>query len=263
MDERALLEGAIGHLYQFERELDGGRSRVFVATEVALGRKVVIKMPREGATCEIGHLARLQHPNIVPLLVADAVNGVPYFVTPLVEGESLRAKLTAGALPVDECIRILTDLTRALIHAHGQGIVHRDIKPENILLSSGSAVLTDFEADAGTAAYLAPEQAVQGGKVDPRADLYSLGVVAYEMVSGRHPFLPRDPALLLLAHAAEEPEPVETWRPNAPGALSRLITELLEKIPADRPASAEAVLRRLESASKSMAHSGRHSRLRS
>ena len=265
MDERTVLEGAIGHLYCFERELEAGRSRVFVATEVALERKVAIKVPRGGARREIGHLAQLQHPNIVPLLGAGSVEGLSYFVTPFIEGETLRVKLASGPLPLDDCLRILTGLARALTHAHARGLVHRDIKPENILLSSGSAVLTDFgiatkptresrePVDAGTAAYLAPEQAVEGEGVDARADLYSLGVVAYEMVSGRHPFSHRDSESLLLAHAAEEPEPLDVWRPTVPPELSRLVSQLLEKLPADRPASAEMVLRHLEGVSTSMA----------
>src|SRR5262245_7265433 len=155
MELRDQLQQTLGLAYTLERELGGGEmSRVFVATEEALGRPVVVKvLPPETAgqvsverfKREIRLAASLQQANIVPVLTAGDAGGVPYYTMPFVKGESLRARLTAkGALPVAECVAILRDVARALAFADREGVVHRDIKPENILLSGGTAVVTDF-----------------------------------------------------------------------------------------------------------------------
>jgi len=277
------LQRALGAAYTIERELGGGgMSRVFVADEAALGRKVVVKVLRpelaEGISTErfkreVRLAARLQHPHVVPLLAAGELDGgVLFYTMPFVDGESLRVRLDRdGGLPVGDVLRILRDSASALAYAHGQGIVHRDIKPENILLSHGGAVVADFgiakaitasiEADGadgsrrstltvagtslGTPAYMAPEQA-SGDVVDHRADLYALGVVAYELLAGRPPFEGRNAQQLLSAHVTQTPEPILRRRATAPEALGTLVMRLLEKHPADRPQTADEVLRALD-----------------
>src|SRR5213078_3290960 len=172
MDHRAQLQTALGSAYTLERELGGGgMSRVFVATDIALDRKVVVKvLPDEMAgqvslerfRREIALAARLQHPHIVPLLTAGDTDGLPYFTMPFVEGESLRVTLDArGELPVAVAVRILREVASALAAAHEKGIVHRDIKPDNILLSGGSAMVTDFGVAKALDAAAAQESSSQ------------------------------------------------------------------------------------------------------
>ena len=215
------LTAALADRYRIERELGGGgMSRVFLAEETALGRQVVIKvvaqelaegLSAERFSREMKLAARLQQANIVPVLSAGVADGVPYYTMPFVKGESLRARIAGGApVGLAESVSILRDVARALAYAHSEGIVHRDIKPENVLLSHGTAVVTDFGiakaltasrtqdgaasatltqagGSIGTPAYMAPEQAV-GDAVDYRTDLYAWGVLAYELLSGAHPF---------------------------------------------------------------------------
>ncbi len=252
-------------------------SRVFVAHETALGRKVVIKvlLPELAAGVsverfrrEIQLAAQLQHPHIVPLLSAGESEGLPYFVMPLVAGESLRTRLArSGELPIAESVRILRDVVSALAYAHSFGVVHRDIKPDNVLISGGVAVVTDFgvakavsassggsTATAltslgmalGTPAYMAPEQASGDALTDHRADIYALGVMAYEMLTGRTPFLGRTPQGTLAAHVLEKPVPVDRLRPVIPPMLATLVMSCLAKSPADRPQEASHVLHLLD-----------------
>ena len=201
------LQVALSSAYTLERELGGGgMSRVFVAEERALARRVVVKVlspdlaagvSAERFKREILLTARLQHPHIVPVLSTGEMNGLPFYTMPFVEGESLRVSLVrTGAMPVVDTVRIVRDVARALDFAHGHGVVHRDIKPENILLAGDSATVTDFgiskALDAartpghsgtltelgfavGTPQYMAPEQISADPDVDHRADLYSLG----------------------------------------------------------------------------------------
>lgn len=154
-DLRATLQTTLGSAYTLERELGGGgMSRVFVATETALDRKVVVKVvPPETAAGvnvdrfkrEIQLAAKLQHAHIVPLLNAGEMHGLPYYTMPFVDGESLRSRLMrAGALAITEVIGIMRDVAKALAYAHAHGVVHRDIKPDNVLLSGGSATVADF-----------------------------------------------------------------------------------------------------------------------
>jgi serine/threonine-protein kinase len=246
-DLREQLRSALGDAYTIERELGGGgMSRVFVATERALSRQVVIKvLPHEAAGAvsverfqrEIAVAARLQQANIVPVLTAGDMGGVPYFTMPFVEGQSLRARLAAGGeLPIHEAIGILKEVARALTYAHAQGIVHRDIKPDNVLLSGGTAMVTDFGVAKalsaattqgaesltatglaiGTPAYMAPEQATGDPRTDHRADIYAFGCLAYELLAGSPPFAGRPAHAMIAAHASESPDPVERRRPAVP-----------------------------------------------
>jgi serine/threonine-protein kinase len=272
------LQATLGETYRLEHELGGGgMSRVFVAHDPTLDRKVVIKvlLPELAAGVsvdrfrrEIQLAARLQHPHIVPLLTAGESQGLPYFVMPYVAGESLRARVAReGELPVTETIRILRDVVSALVYAHGSGVMHRDIKPDNVLLSGGVAVVTDFGVakalsisseghDAvgltsmglalGTPAYMAPEQATGDPQTDHRADIYSLGAMAYEMLAGRPPFIGRSPQAVLAAHVVETPDPIDRLRPAVPAPLAGLVTACLAKRPADRPQSAREVINLLD-----------------
>ena len=249
-------------------------SRVFVAEEASLGRSVVVKvLPAELAGSvslarfqrEISLAARLQHPHIVPLLAAGEMDGLPYYTMPFVEGESLRAKLARGELPIGETISILRDVARALEFAHSKGVTHRDIKPDNVLLAGTSAVVTDFgvakalsdATDAGpltsvgvalgTAGYMAPEQAAADPATDSRADIYSLGAMAYEMLAGHPPFAGRSLQATMAAHATEIPTPLVSLRPAVPPQLADLVMRCLSKRPADRPQTASEVLKALDS----------------
>ena len=274
------LQASLSATYALERELGGGgMSRVFLATERALDRPVVLKLlPPELASGvssdrfrqEIRLAARLQHPHIVPLLSAGEADGLLYYTMPFVEGEGLRARLArAGELPVRDAVRILRDVAAALAYAHEHGVVHRDIKPDNVLISGGEALVTDFgvakalsasvtAGDSGltslgvalgTPAYMAPEQGAADPHVDHRADLYAWGCLAYECLTGEPPFTGRQPAALLAAHMTAVPESVERRRAGLPPALAALVMRCLEKRPADRPQSAGEVLQALETAS--------------
>src|SRR5438132_803449 len=249
-DLLARLQSALGDPYRIERELGGGgMSRVFLAQETALKRPVVIKvLPPEMAAGvnverfrrEVELAASLQHPHIVPLLSAAASGDLLYYTMPLVEGESLRAKLARqGELPVSETIRVLADVADALAH----GVVHRDIKPDNVLISGKHAVVTDFGVSKavsassggsltslgvalGTPAYMAPEQAAADPHLDHRADLYALGILGYEMLTGRPPFTAATPQATLAAQVTQTPQPVTAQRPVMPGAIGLLVAGL-------------------------------------
>jgi tRNA A-37 threonylcarbamoyl transferase component Bud32 len=270
------LRTALGDRYVLGRELGGGAmSRVFVAKETGLGRSVVIKVlpPDLGVSLsldrfrrEIHLAASLQHPHIVPLLSAGQAGELLYYTMPLVEGESLRARLRRdGELPVPEATRILRDVADALSYAHRHGVIHRDIKPDNVLLSEGHALVTDFgvakaldEAREssltstglalGTPAYMAPEQAAADPHTDHRADLYALGVLGYEILAGQPPFTAPTAQAVVAAHMLQTPVPLSELRPSVPGALAALVMRCLAKRPADRPQSAAEVLHQLEGA---------------
>jgi serine/threonine-protein kinase len=209
---------------------------------------------------EIRIAAGLTHPHILPLLDSGEASGFLYYVMPYIAGESLRQKLVReGALPVGETARLLREIVDALAKAHRAGIVHRDIKPENVLLADGHAQVTDFgvakavsEAGGdrtltmagmavGTPAYMAPEQAAGDPHVDHRADLYAVGVVAYEMLTGRPPFTGATPQQVLAAHVTTPPEPVTKHR-SLPAPLADLVMRCLAKHPADRPQTAEQLM---------------------
>jgi TolB-like protein/tRNA A-37 threonylcarbamoyl transferase component Bud32 len=273
------LLSALGGSYTIERELvGGGMAQVFVAEDHDLGRKVVIKiLPPDLAASvsaerfrrEILTVARLQHPHIVPILKAGELDGIPYFVMPYVDGESLDVTLRrTRKLGVRATIGILKDVARALAFAHEREVVHRDIKPGNILLSSGSATVTDFGVSKalssarrsgekgngltntgmslGTILYMAPEQAAGDPEIDGRADIYSFGVTAYEMLSGAAPFANLNPREMLTARLTLPPMPLSKVRKDVPAGLEQLIAHCLAIDPADRPQTAAALIEALE-----------------
>ncbi len=278
MDYRAEITNALGEGFAVERELEGaGASHVFLAEERALGRRVVVKMlPKEltsGVNAErfrreIAVAARLQHPHLVPLLTAGVATSadVPWFSMPYVEGESLRELIVRRApLSVVTAARLMREIASALAYAHARGIVHRDIKPENVLLSDGVAMITDFGVamavdtamagsksgrrltgagvTLGTPAYSPPEQIASAGTVDHRADIYSFGCVAYELLTGSPPFAGRSLRDLLAAQVKEAPKPLEFHRQGLPPALSAIVMRCLEKDPELRPDSASEIVR--------------------
>ncbi|MGH7592702.1 MAG: protein kinase domain-containing protein [Gemmatimonadales bacterium] len=284
-DPLARLTTALADRYRIERELGGGgMSRVFVATETALNRSVVIKVITPGRTegisierfaREVQLAARLQQANIVPVLAAGDANGLPYYTMPFVRGESLRARMATGQpIPIADAIHTLRDIARALAYAHGEGIVHRDIKPENVLLSGGAAVVTDFgiakaidlsrtqDGDArgagnitltqtgsslGTPAYMAPEQAAGDPGTDHRADIYAWGLIAWELLAGRHPFSGKTSLqAMVVAQMTETPASLASVRPDVPAVLSELIRRCVEKNVTLRPATAGELLTSLD-----------------
>src|SRR5688500_18962717 len=251
-------------------------SRVFVADETALGRKVVIKvLPPELAAGvnvdrfkrEIQVAARLQHPHIVPVLSAGEFEGLPFYTMPLVDGSSVRARLANGPLSITETVNILREVARALAYAHEHGVVHRDIKPDNVLLTGGSAVVTDFgiakalsasKLDApnatltqmgtsiGTPQYMAPEQAAGDPATDHRADLDAFGVMAYELRAGRPPFHGLAPHKLRAAHMGERPQAIGELRRDTPPALAERVRRCLSQDPDARAQSAGELARVLD-----------------
>src|SRR5213593_1847758 len=226
-DLQARLQSALGDAYRIEKELGGGgMSRVFLAQERELERQVVVKvLPPEMAAGlnaerfrrEIQLAASLQHPHIVPLLAAGHADDLVYYTMPLIEGESLRAKLAReGELPINETMRILCDVADALAYAHEHRVVHRDIKPDNVLIARHHAVVTDF----GVAKALSESTG--------KTSLTSAGVaLGYEMLSGRPPFTGATPQHVLAAQVTEAPEPVTKRRATVPAALAALLMRCL------------------------------------
>jgi serine/threonine-protein kinase len=272
---RAELESAVGTAYTIERELEGGgMSRVFVATERALGRKVVIKVlppdlaagvNRDRFQREIQLAAQLQHPHIVPLLSAGEQGRLLWYIMPYIDGESLRAAIDRrGRLPVRDVLRIITDVTEALAFAHGRGVIHRDIKPGNVLMQGTHALVTDFGVAKalsaalprgsgttsgmaiGTPSYMAPEQLAADPSADHRADIYAVGLLAYELLSGQAPFGGLSPRETMASQLTRMPAPLEKVNPDVPTPLARIIARSLEKDPDRRYANAEELLHALE-----------------
>ena len=285
MTLREQLQASLAASYILDRELGGGgMSRVFVAEEKSLGRRVVVKVlpPDLSAVVsidrfkrEITLLAALQHPHIVPVLSAGETDGLPYYVMPFIDGESLRARLARGPLSISEVVRVVRQVTSALAYAHSRGVVHRDIKPDNVLISGDAAVVTDFGiakalsaatsddggakltgigVTLGTPGYMAPEQASADPRIDHRVDLYALGCMAYELLTGQPPFADRPAAQLLAAHLTEAPVPVEEKRSDVPPALAALVARCLSKSPEQRPATSAEVSQVLDSIPISSGH---------
>ena len=263
------LKTALSGRYEVERELgSGGMATVYLARDVRHNRPVAIKVLNPALLAsgssrrfltEVHITANLQHPNILPLHDSGELEDLVFYVMPFIEGESLRARLTRdGPLPYTEGIRILIEVADALACAHEHGVVHRDIKPENILLSRGHALVADFGVAkandlpsdmatltgegyaVGTPAYMAPEQAL-GGQIGPRTDLYALGLLAFETLSGRHPFEAATPAALVGAQVTTRAPRLASRLKDCPPALDDLVSRLLAKQLDDRPANAGQV----------------------
>ena len=271
MELRERLQAVLGGAYRVDRELGGGgMSRVFVARDLGLERDVVVKVLSEELTSgvsadrfrrEIQLIARLQHPHVVPLLAAGTAGESLYYTMPFVAGESLRARLgREGMLPVGDVVRLLREVLDALAFAHDHGVVHRDIKPENVLLASGHAVVADFgiakalkESGTltsvgfalGTPTYMAPEQATADPGTDQRADLYAVGVLGYELLTGAPPFS-GTPQQVITQHLTTPPAPIGSKRADVPEPLADVITRALAKDPAERPQSAREMIAALE-----------------
>jgi tetratricopeptide (TPR) repeat protein len=249
--------------YRIVRELGrGGMAVVYLAQDLKHAREVAVKVVRPEVAAALGRerflreiaiAAQLRHPGIVPLYDSGEADGLLYYVMPFESGSSLRERLAHGPLPVDDAVLVLRDLCDALAHAHQQGIVHRDIKPDNVLLAGRRALITDFgvakalteasDVDAahtaagitlGTPAYMAPEQIGPDPRADHRADIYALGVLAYELLAGHPPFGGETSQEVLAAHLVEAPLPLAARRPDVPPALARLVMRCLEKRPEDR-----------------------------
>jgi tetratricopeptide (TPR) repeat protein len=264
-----LLDALAGR-FAVERELGrGGMATVLLAHDRSLDRRVAIKVlaPELSAVLgpdrfsrEIRLTARLVHPNIVPLFDSGEASSCLYYVMPFIDGDTLRSLVASGPRPVDEVTHIVTDLAEALAYAHGMGIVHRDLKPENVFWYGGRALLADFGIATatsttlaggpltgtgtiiGTVAYMSPEQAAGAKDLDGRSDLYSLGCVAFELLTGQPPFTGTTPMALLAAHLTAPVPSVRALKPDVPLRMATVVEQLLSKQPADRPPTAAAFL---------------------
>ncbi|MBA4071232.1 MAG: hypothetical protein C0497_05250 [Gemmatimonas sp.] len=260
---RERVNAAVGSLYQVEAEIGrGGMAVVYRATDTRLRRRVALKvLPPELAfreevrrrfLREAQMAAQLNHPNIVPIYAVDEASGLVYFAMGLVEGAPLAKLLFDEPRPPIAMVRrVLREVADALHFAHGHGVVHRDIKPDNILIETktGKAVVTDFGIAraaqgevrltatgiaVGTPAYMSPEQAMGEREVDGRADIYSLGIVGYQMLAGELPFSAANTPSMLMKHLSEPPRPLLDLRPDLPANLAAAIERALSKAPADR-----------------------------
>ncbi len=275
------LAAALAPAYDLEGEIGrGGMAIVYRARDTRLKRGVAVKLLPPELTFrtdiktrflrEAEMAARLSHPNIVPIYSVDERDGLVYFVMGLVDGGSVGERLReSGVCSVEETRRILREVADALAYAHARGVVHRDIKPDNILLdrASGRAMVTDFgiaraasDDDSGgtrltatgvaigTPAYMSPEQCAGDREIDGRADLYSLGTVAYQMLAGAPPFTGGNTPAIMVKHVTEAPVPLRRKRPDVPEDLERIIMRLLAKEPAGRFADGGALVEALDGA---------------
>ena len=273
-DELVRLRAALAGRYEIGRELGrGGMSCVYLARDLRHQRDVALKILRPDIAASLGPdrflreiriEAALQHPHILPLHDSGSGDGVLYYVMPFVPGETLRDRLSREKqLPIADALRITREVADALGYAHGHNVVHRDIKPGNILLSAGHAVVADFgiaraitaaagdqvtEAGiaVGTPEYMSPEQATGEAGVDGRSDLYSLGCVLYEMLTGDPPFRGRTVQATLARQLHDPPPSLRVTRSQVPAAVEQAVMTALAKVPADRFATATDFARALE-----------------
>ena len=260
------LSGVLAERYRLEREIGaGGMATVYLAQDLRHDRMVALKVLRpelaavigaERFLAEIKLTANLQHPHILPLFDSGAADSFLFYVMPFIEGESLRDRLRREKqLPVDEAVRIATEVASALDYAHRHGVVHRDIKPENILLHDGSALVADFGIalaaskaggdrmtetgmSLGTPHYMSPEQAMGEREITARSDVYALGAVLYEMLTGDPPFTGSTAQAVVARVVTESPRPLLPQRHTIPPHVEAAVLAALEKLPADRFATA-------------------------
>ncbi|MEE8134818.1 MAG: serine/threonine-protein kinase, partial [Gemmatimonadales bacterium] len=257
------IKAALADRYALAREIGaGGIETVYLAEDLKHHRKVAVKVLKPELAAVVGPerflreieiAAQLQHPHVLPLYDSGEADGFLYYVMPFVDGEALSVKLAReGALPVAEATKIIREVADALAYAHDRGVVHRDIKSDNVMMSGGHAVVMDFGVAKavsaatetagltatgmaiGTPSYMAPEQATADPNADHRADIYALGVVAYEALAGRLPFDAPTPQSVLAAHITDTPDPVTRYRPSIPEPVAAVVMHCLEKLPADR-----------------------------
>jgi serine/threonine protein kinase/tetratricopeptide (TPR) repeat protein len=279
VDAPAALVEALADRYRLDRQLGaGGMATVYLAHDHKHDREVAIKvlrpdlaetLGRERFLREIQLAARLNHPNILPLYDSGEASGCMYFVMPVMAGQTLRDRLSSGSpLPVDEAVRIAMEVADALDYAHRRDIVHRDIKPENILLHEGHAVVADFGigkalvaasaatgvmftqigVTVGTPAYMSPEQAA-GGDLDGRSDLFALGCVMFEMLTGEFAFSGSSAHAVIARRFAYSPPPITDSRPEIPAAVGETVSRLLQRSADDRFASGAQVVAALRAQS--------------
>ena len=260
------LSAALAGRYRIERELgQGGMATVYLAEDIKHKRKVALKVLKpelaavlgaERFVQEITTTAALQHPHILPLFDSGTADGFLYYVMPFIDGETLRDKLNRETqLGVEEAVKIATDVADALHYAHTHGVIHRDIKPENILLANGRPMVADFGIalavsaaaggrmtetglSLGTPHYMSPEQATADKEITARSDIYSIGSVLYEMLAGEPPHLGGSAQQIVMKIIADTPRPVRELRKSVPPNVAAAVANALEKLPADRFASA-------------------------
>ena len=261
------LNSALSGRYTIDRLVgEGGMATVYLARDVRHQRKVALKVlrPDLGAVLgvdrflsEIQVTANLQHPNLLPLFDSGAADSLLFYVMPYIEGESLRARLDREKqLPVDEAVRIASAVASALDYAHRQGVIHRDLKPENILLHEGQPLVADFGIalavsnaggaritqtglSLGTPQYMSPEQATGDRAIDGRTDIYSLGAMTYEMLTGDAPHTGSTSQAIIARLLTERPRSIRTARSSVPDHVEAAVERALEKLPADRWATAK------------------------
>jgi eukaryotic-like serine/threonine-protein kinase len=261
------LRDALADRYRIARELGaGGMATVYLAEDLKHDRKVAIKVLRPELAAVIGAerflreiktIATLQHPHILGLIDSGEVNGTAYYVMPFVEGESLRDRLRREKqLPIGDAVRLATEVAAALDYAHRHGVIHRDIKPENVMLHDGSALVADFGIalavssagggarmtetgmSLGTPHYMSPEQAMGERDLTARSDVYALGAMTYEMLVGEPPFTGPTAQAIVARVVTEEPRPLRPQRRSIPIEVEEAVLKALQKLPADRFASA-------------------------
>jgi eukaryotic-like serine/threonine-protein kinase len=267
------IQRVLSDRYVIDRELGhGGMAVVFLARDVRHDRPVAIKVFRsdigdamgaERFRREIRLLARLQHPHILPLYDSGTTGETSWFVSPFVDGETLRERMRREApLSVEEAVRLASEVADALEYAHAHDVVHRDIKPENILLHDGHAVVADFGIaramrrtlgewttaagmSVGSPAYMSPEQASGDTEIDGRADIYSLACVLYEMLAAQPPFSGRSAHMIIVARMSSVARPVRELRAQVPAPLDAAVAKALERLPSNRFATAGGFSRAL------------------
>jgi serine/threonine-protein kinase len=273
-DLQTTLQAALRDTYRIEREFTrGGMAIIYTAEDLKHHRKVAIKVLRPNLAATLGPdrflreieiAARLTHPHILPLHDSGSADGLLYFVMPFIAGESLRERLgREHQLAIPDAVGILRQLLDALAYAHAEGVIHRDIKPENVLLAGRNAMVIDFGVAKalslaahttgrstlgivlGTPEYVSPEQAGSHPAIDHRTDLYAVGAMAYELLTGQPPFTHKDPLRVLAAQIHHQPRPVTEQR-RMPAPLAELVMRSLRKPPEERWQCADDMLAQLD-----------------